>query len=83
MGEERGPESERRENDHRQRRVDRALSTLDQVRSAHLPAGEGYRGRPGRHEKRDPEGQLTNEDHARCSARLYPGVFLYFSGAFS
>jgi hypothetical protein len=26
---------------------------------------------------------LTAGSYARCPARLYPGVFLYFSGAFS
>ena len=62
----------------------------DQIRPAHLTTGERHRRSPGRHKKRDPEGQLTNEDHARLSvaagvgaACLYPGVSLYFSGAFS
>ena len=65
--EQRGPEAERRENQKGERRVRRTLGARDQLPTLVIRAGEADRRAPGCHEQRNPERQLTNEDH-ECAA---------------
>ena len=57
-------------NDHRERGVQSANAAVDQFVAAQRAAGERHGRRPGRHQQRDPERQLTDEDHARPRSRL-------------
>ena len=51
------------EHDARERRVDRALAAGDEIVAMRASAGERHDRAPGRHEKRDPERQLADENH--------------------
>jgi hypothetical protein len=61
-----GPETDRGEDDHRRGGVQPAPAAGDQVFATHRAARERRDGRPRGHEQRDPQRQLTDEDHARA-----------------